>query len=138
MNSFIIRTKEGTAIRFELYLFTAPVTCAAFIKALPFSKMFYHAKISGQEIWIDDAPALDILQENASVFAAPGEMVIAPINPARNKITKCMGIFYGEGKLLDCANIFAKVFDDDLHLLEKLGDNTWRSGAQEISFEPAD
>ena len=46
-----------------------------------------------------------------------------------------MGIFYGEGKLLDCGNIFAKVYDDDLALLKVLGDDIWRKGAQELHFE---
>lgn len=53
--------------------------------------------VSGREIWIDDAPLLDIPQENASVFAAPGEMVIGPKSPDRNRIKGCIGLFYGVG-----------------------------------------
>lgn len=49
--------------------------------------------VSGREIWIDDAPLLDIPQENASVFAAPGEMVIGPKSPDRNRIKGCIGLF---------------------------------------------
>ena len=46
-----------------------------------------------------------------------------------------MGIFYGEGKLLDGGNIFAKVVEDDFKLLKTLGDTIWRNGAQDLRFE---
>jgi len=135
MTGFLIRTEDNKLIRFVYYATQTPVTSEAFASALPFSKTFFHAKVSGQEIWIDNAPYLDIKQENASVFAEPGEIVIGPKNPVRNKIAGCMGIFYGEGKLLDAGNIFGKVIDEDLHLLKTLGENIWRKGAQQLFFE---
>ena len=46
-----------------------------------------------------------------------------------------MGIMYGEGKLLDCGNIFAKVYDEDLNQLKVLGGKLWSEGFQEIAFE---
>lgn len=67
MKGFKLITKNKT-IRFNYYLDTARVTSKAFAKLLPFTKTFMHARVSGQEIWIDDAPVLDIIQENASVF----------------------------------------------------------------------
>jgi hypothetical protein len=135
MTRCIIKTQNNEAIRFRYYTNEAPLTTAAFEKTLPFSRNFFHARVSGEEIWINDAPAPDIIQENASVFAQPGEIVIAPLKPARNKIIHCMGIFYGEGRLVDCGNIFGKVVDEDLSLLKKLGDNIWRQGAQVLVFE---
>ena len=134
MADFIISTNDKQIIRFICYDIT-PVTTRAFLHALPFSRMFLHARVSGPEIWIDDAPALDIPQENASVFAEAGEIIIAPLKPERNKIKKCMGIFYGEGKLVDCGNIFGKVMDEDLVLLKTLGDKIWKEGIQELTFE---
>ncbi len=138
MTGFQIKTPDNQIIRFQFYQNEAPETTNAFANELPFARLFFHARISGREIWIDDAPLLDVPQENASVFAEPGEIVIAPIKPSRNKITGCIGIFYGEGKLLDCGNIFGKVLDADLAILEKLGDDIWRHGAQELIFEPID
>lgn len=135
MTGFQIKTPENQTIRFQFYRDAAPQTVDAFTRELPFSRLFFHARISGREIWIDDAPLLDVPQENATVFAEPGEIVIAPVKPTRNKITGCIGIFYGEGKLLDCGNIFGKVFEEDLPALEKLGDDIWRHGAQELVFE---
>ena len=135
MQNFIIVTPDNNTICFKLYYDTAPQTVAAFINALPFSETFFHAKVSGQEIWTDKGPGLDIIQENASVFAQPGEIVIGPVKPARNKIVNCIGIFYGEGKLLDCGNIFGRVFDEDLLLLQQLGDDIWKKGALELVFK---
>jgi hypothetical protein len=104
---FQILTADGKKIRFSYYD-EAEATSIAFEKHLPFSREFLHARVSGFEIWIDTAPLLEIGQENASIFAEAGEVVIAPVKPQRNKIWGCMGIFYGEGKLLDAGNIFAK------------------------------
>ena len=46
-----------------------------------------------------------------------------------------MGIYYGEGKGLDCCNIFAKVFDEDMDLLRSLGEKVWKQGIEKLSFE---
>ncbi len=135
MQNFIIVTPDDKTICFRLHHDAAPQTVAAFINALPFSGLFFHAKVSGQEIWTDKGPGLDIIQENASVFAAQGEIAIGPMQPGRNKITNCIGIFYGDGKLLDCGNIFGKVFDEDLLLLQQLGDDIWKKGGQELMFK---
>jgi|SRR5688500_9040538 len=134
MNDFHIRTKDNQTIRFSLYHEAAPITSNAFLKLLPFSRTFFHARVSGKEIWIEDAPILDIIQENASVFAEPGEIVFGPKYPERNQIANYMGVFYGEGKLLDCGNIFGKVLEEDLHLLIDLGDKIWRHGSEELIF----
>jgi|GEM_PF-3808098 len=40
-NGHVVLTAEGKSIRFNLYFADAPVTCEAFIKALPFSKVLY-------------------------------------------------------------------------------------------------
>lgn len=135
MTGFSIRTADNQLIRFQFYQQQAPLTSEAFSKSLPFSRTFFHTKVSGQEIWIDNAPLLDIIQENSSVFAEPGEIVIGPVKPARNKGAGFMGIFYGEGKLIDGSNIFGKVFEEDLALLKLPGEKIWKQGAQELKFE---
>lgn len=135
MNGFKITTTDGSVIRFAYYMDEAPLTSAAFAQTLPFTRSFLHARVSGQEVWIDDAPPLDIIQENASVFVQPGEVVIGPLMPLRSKVKGCMGILYGEGHLLDCSNIFAKVLDEDIELLKALGERIWKEGVQELLFE---
>jgi hypothetical protein len=135
MAGFIIRTQGDVVIRFRYYEREAPFTSVAFASTLPFTRTFYHARVSGEEIWIDDAPKMDVIQENASVFTEVGEVVFGPMKPERTKTAGCLGIYYGAGKGLDCANIFAKVEAADLALLRALGEEIWRHGAQELRFE---
>ena len=85
MTGFKITTADKQEIRFEFYMELAPVTSKAFVHILPFTRTFHHARVSGQEIWIDDVPQLDIIQENASVFTEPGEVVFGPTKPIRAK-----------------------------------------------------
>ena len=134
MSGFKIVTNDGIEIRFKFYLADAPVTSEAFQQIIPFTRKFYHARVSGKEIWIDDVPPLGIIQENASVFAGPGEVVVGPAKPARAKTSNCFGIYYGEGKGLDAANIFARVVDGDMKKLEELGDRIWKNGPEELTI----
>lgn len=135
MTGFTLKTPDQTVIRFKFYSENAPITSKAFAALLPFTRTFLHAWVSGQEIWIDNAPPLDIIQENASVFTQPGEVVYGPLKPARTKTSNCMGIYYGEGKGLDCCNIFAKVVEEDMELLKALGERIWKHGMLELTFE---
>jgi hypothetical protein len=134
MKGFKLITSLKEEIIFEFYNEAAPNTCAAFLEILPFTKTFYHARVSGQEIWIDNLPPLNIIQENASVFTEVGEVVLGPSLPLRSKTKNCFGIYYGEGKGLDACNIFAKVVDDDREKLVQLGNDIWKNGAQELTF----
>lgn len=135
MTGFKITTPKNQVIRFNYYEDAAPVTAQAFSTLLPFTRTFFHARVSGQEIWIDDVPSLNIIQENASVFTEPGEVVFGPQNPSRTKTANCMGIYYGKGKGLDAANIFAKVYNEDAEKLVKLGEEIWKNGMQELRIE---
>jgi len=133
MTGFKITTSNNVEIKFEFYHDTAPVTSNAFLTILPFTRTFHHARVSGQEIWIDNVPPLDIIQENASVFTEPGEVVFGPSKPLRTKTANCLGIYYGEGKGLDACNIFAKVIESDRQKLTELGNSIWKNGSQELT-----
>lgn len=138
MTGFKITTPDNVEIIFEFYLDAAPVTSKAFIDICPFTRTFHHARVSGQEIWIDNVPPLDIIQENASVFTGPGEVVLGPSKPVRTKTANCFGIYYGEGKGLDACNIFAKVIDSDRQKLAELGDSIWKKGSVELTISLTD
>lgn len=133
MQGFKLVTGNKVEIKFKFYSDTAPVTSKAFEQLLPFTRTFYHARVSGQEIWIDDVPQLDIIQENASVFTEPGEVVFGPAKPTRTKTANCFGIYYGDGKGLDACNIFAKVVDEDKQKLIDLGNSIWKNGSQKLT-----
>lgn len=137
MSAFQLVTPAQARIRFQLDLAGAPATCAAFLALLPFSRRFVHARVSGQEIWTPEAPPLHVPQEQASVWTEPGEVVYGPAVPARVRTANCIGIYYGEGKGLDAANIFARVLPEDLPALRALGEQIWLDGALELRFEPA-
>ncbi len=134
MSTFFLETKDKILLEFVLYQEEAPATVQAFLHSLPFTRNWIHASVSGQEIWIDDAPLLAVPQENASVFVSPGEVVIGPAAPLRNRVAGYMGIYYGEGKGLDAGNIMAKVVDRDIEKLRKLGKDIWYKGAQRLQL----
>jgi hypothetical protein len=134
MKGFKIKTPVGEEIRFHFYLKEAPITSKAFFDLLPFTRVFYHARVSGQEIWIDEMPPLDIIQENASVFTLPGEVVLGPSKPSRTKTANCFGIYYGEGRGLDACNIFARVKESDKTKLMNLGHFIWKTGGIELTL----
>jgi hypothetical protein len=71
MKGFKITTPDKQDIRLEFYLDTAPITFKAFAEIIPFTMVFNLTKVSRQEIWIDNVPKLDIIQENESVFTKP-------------------------------------------------------------------
>lgn len=134
INGFRLTTPDNQEIKFEFYLDAAPVTSKAFVDILPFKRTFYHARVSGQEIWIDNVPPLDIIQENASVFTEPGEVVLGPAKPIRTKTANCFGIYYGDGKGLDACNIFARVVESDRQKLVDLGNKIWKEGCMELTI----
>ena len=134
MKGFKITTLDKQEIKFKFYLDDAPVTSKAFVEVLPFTRTFHHARVSGQEIWIDNVPQLNIIQENASIFIEPGEVVFGPTKPTRAKTANCFGIYYGEGKGLDACNIFARVIESDKQKLIDLGNRIWKNGSQELTI----
>ena len=135
MKGFIIITANNYAIRFEYYMQDAPLTCLAFSNLLPFTKTFIHSKYSGNEFWNNHAEPIDIIQENASIYVKPGEVVYGPMNPQRVITANAMGVYYGDGKGQDSCNIFARVYKDDMHLLEILGNSIWKNGNQNLIFK---
>lgn len=136
MNGFTVTTATGIVIRFRLYEKEAPETVKAFLQSLPFTRTLFHARYSGQEIWTDKAPVLYIPQENATVYTDIGEVVLGPVLPKRVKTAGCLGIYYGEGKGIDAANVFAKVIEVDKHILFELGNTIWKNGETELLFAP--
>lgn len=131
----MLRTNDNPVIRFNYYNTEIPVTCKAFAVLLPFTCSFFSVRVSGQEFWIDNAPELDIIQENASVFTVPGEVVYGPLNPKCAKTSYCMGIYYGEGRRSDSCKVFAWVFDEDMAALVQPGNDIWQNEKKELTFE---
>ena len=136
MSHFTLKTADGKSITFRLYEEEALTTCRAFVNTLPFEAQAVQARTAGLEIWIPEGPELKIPPENATVHLDLGEIGIAPVYP-RNKVARSIAIIYGKATLYDCVNVFAKVLDRDLGLLQELGEKTWLSGRQILRFEAA-
>ncbi len=129
-----LKSSAGIVIRFNLYEQEAPFTCKAFIQSLPFELKAVQARFAGEEIWMPEGPSLDIPQENATIELKLGELGYAP-PLARNSVSHSVALVYGEAKLSDCVNVFAKVFDEDVSELKKLGEQIWLEGSQVLRFE---
>ena len=57
----------------------APLTCAAFLKLLPFREKLLHVRWSGESTWVPLGDlALDIAPENATAYPLPGEILLYP------------------------------------------------------------
>lgn len=121
MKYIVLKSESAKPIRFKLFKKEAPKTCRAFSKSLPLKRKMIHAKVDDkEEIWTPNGPRLKIKQENASIRLKPGEMGYAPF-VERSEISNCIAIVYGKAILWDCVNVFAKVVDEDLENLKKLG-----------------
>jgi len=78
MTDLIVRIGDHAfQARFEVAL--APLTCAAFRRALPFESQAIHVRWSGEALW---APLGDrdfgAPPENATSYPAPGQMLLYP------------------------------------------------------------
>lgn len=57
----------------------APLTCAAFLKLLPFREKLLHVRWSGESTWVPLGDlALGIAPENATAYPLPGEILLYP------------------------------------------------------------
>lgn len=133
--AYIELKAEGVpTIRFRLYEDRAPATCKAFLNKLPISAKAVQARFAGEEIWIKDGPVIDIPQENSTINPEIGELGYAPDDP-KNEVARSIAIIYGEAKLSGNVNIFARVYDEDLIELKKLGEKIWLEGARILEIK---
>lgn len=134
MTHIKLTAKNFPAIRFRLYNKKAPITCEGILKSLPISEKAFQARFAGEEIWIKDGPALNIPKENSTKKPKIGGLGYAPNNP-KSEVTRNIAIIYGEAKLVGSVNIFARVYEEDLNKLKKLGEKIWLKGARELKLE---
>ena len=135
MTGFLIKTSYNDTLRFKFYLDRAPLTCAAFLKSLPFSRGLIHPGFLRKEIWTGKGPEINILPENVFTLMEPGEIAIGSLTTHDTRTSKQLGICYGKSKPIDSYNVFGKVLEEDLHLLKVLGQTIWRYGELNLFFE---
>jgi hypothetical protein len=57
----------------------APLTCAAFLKVLPFREQLLHVRWSGESTWVPlGDQSFGVPPENATAYPLPGEILLYP------------------------------------------------------------
>jgi hypothetical protein len=117
---------------------TAPRTCAAFGRLLPYRQKLIHARWSGEACWVPLGEfKLDVPFENATSYPAPGEILFYPGGYSETEILVPYGPTRFASKLGQLAgNHFLTVIESREQLRE-MGRLVLWEGAQDIVFEPA-
>ena len=115
---------------------SAPQTCAAFARLLPFRQKVIHVRWSGESTWIPLGDFdVGVGAENQTSHPAPGQILLYPGGISETEILLPYGgcLFASiVGQL--AGNHFLTVVEGNEHLRE-LGEMTLWQGAQDISFE---
>jgi Protein of unknown function (DUF3830) len=114
----------------------APLTCAAFIKLLPFRQHIIQARWSGEAAWIPLGDfEVGVGYENATSYPAPGHILLYPGGLSETEILFPYGSCHFASKVGPLAgNHFLSVVDGT-EQLPALGRLVLWQGAQDIVFE---
>lgn len=115
---------------------SAPQTCAAFNKLLPFGNKLIQARWSGEAAWIPLGNLhVGVNYENHTSYPSPGELLLYPGGLSETEILFPYGGTRFASKLGQLAgNHFLTLVDGREHLRE-LGRLVIWEGAQDILFE---
>jgi len=114
----------------------APLTCAAFLKLLPFKENLLHVRWSGESTWVPLGDLqVGVPPENATVYPLPGEILLYPGGVSETELLIPYGRtqFASKAGLL-AGNHFLTIVSGGEHLPE-LGKLTLWKGAQPILIE---
>ena len=116
----------------------APLTCAAFLKLLPFKKNVLHVRWSGESTWVPLGDlALDVPAENATTYPLPGEILLYPGGVSETEVLIPYGrTQFGSKAGLLAGNHFLTIVSG-LENLSELGRLTLWEGAQPITIDRA-
>lgn len=133
-----LRMLVGTGLRFVLRPETqaAPMTCAAFLDALPFRGKLVQARWSGESAWIPLGDLnFGVSFENATSHPAPGQILLYPGGYSETEILVPYGNTMFSSKLGQLAgNHFLTIVEGQEQLAE-LGRRVLWEGAQDVVFD---
>jgi hypothetical protein len=117
----------------------APLTCAAFLKLLPFKENLLHVRWSGESTWVPLGNlSVPVPPENATTYPLPGEILLYPGGVSETEILVPYGrTQFGSKAGLLAGNHFMTVVSGSEHLAE-LGRMTLWQGAQPIMIDRYD
>jgi Protein of unknown function (DUF3830) len=116
----------------------APLTCAAFIKLLPFKEQLLHVRWSGESTWVPLGDLnVSVPPENATVYPLPGEILLYPGGVSETEVLIPYGrTQFGSKAGLLAGNHFMTVVSG-AEKLPELGRLTLWKGAQPILIDRA-
>jgi hypothetical protein len=128
------------AFTFEGQLETelAPLTCAAFMKLLPYRQKVIHVRWSGEGVWVPLGDEhFDLKYENHTSYPAPGQMILYPGGISECEILLAYGGVHFSSKLGQLAGNHFITLTSHLAQLPALGNMVLWQGAQDILIEMA-
>lgn len=115
---------------------TAPKTCAAFRKALPFISEIIHVRWSGEGVWMPLGDLdFGVGYENATSYPAPGQMILYPGGVSETEILLAYGPVCFASKAGQLAGNHFLTITEGLENVHPLGRLTLLKGAQPIRFD---
>ena len=115
---------------------SAPKTCAAFARLLPFRNKVVHVRWSGEAVWIPlGSLDLSLGYENPTSYPAPGEMILYPGGISETEILLAYGGVHFASKVGQLAGNHFITLTSGLENLRKLGQMTLWEGAQNIELK---
>ena len=114
----------------------APLTCAAFLKLLPFKEQLLHVRWSGESTWVPLGDLdVGVPPENATVYPLPGEILLYPGGLSETEVLIPYGrTQFGSKAGLLAGNHFMTIVSGGENLPE-LGRLTLWKGAQPILID---
>ena len=114
----------------------APLTCAAFMKLLPYRQKVIHVRWSGEGVWVPLGDEhFDLKYENHTSYPAPGQMILYPGGISECEILLAYGGVHFSSKLGQLAGNHFITLTSHLAQLPALGKLVLWQGAQDILIE---
>lgn len=113
----------------------APVTCAAFTKALPFVSKIVHVRWSGEGVWMPLGNMdFGVGYENHTSYPAPGQVILYPGGISETEILIAYGGVHFASKMGQLAGNHFLTLTSGLENLAAIGKLALWEGAQDIRF----
>ena len=120
----------------RLELETAPRTCAAFEKHLPYAGKIVHVRWSGEGVWMPLGDTdFGVTHENHTSHPAPGHIILYPGGISETEILLAYGGVDFSSKVGQLAGNHFITLTEGLENLPALGRLVLWEGAQDILFE---
>ncbi|WP_026616183.1 DUF3830 family protein [Ensifer aridi] len=117
----------------------APLTCAAFLKRMPFESRAVHVRWSGEGVWMPLGDYdFDVGHENSTSYPAPGQIILYPGGLSETEILVAYGGVHFASKVGQLAGNHFVTLTNNLDKLPELGRLALWEGAQKIVFSLSD